>query len=424
MLASYVVPKFIKWVKLLGKYISVQLIVQAITFASGMLLIRTLSKQEYAFFTLANSMQGIMSNLADIGVSSSLLAIGGKVWQDKYRFGQLVNTATRLRRYFAIISVIIVTPILFWMLINNGASNRYAVLMIVAIIVELNFTLATGVLNIVPKLNSKIKQVQSLEFSFSASRLLMLGVAYFTYLNAGVALFVSTIASGLQKTLISNWAKKDIDLQAPISLQDKAEILRIVKICLPTTLFYCVQGQITIWLISLFGNTQNIAEVGALGRLEVIFALIGSIMGNVLSPSFARCQSRNKLKRLYFKILGLTIFLESLIVIAAFLFPMQILWVLGPKYYNLQDVLFLMTIGAVLKNIVGTIFSMNNSKAWLEHGWVMIPIVMIWQGILLLFLNISLVEGVIWFGILTNIPYLIFNLFLSYRGFKQFTQAG
>jgi hypothetical protein len=184
-----------------------------------------------------------------------------------------------------------------------------------------------------------------------------------------------------------------------------------------------VQGQIAIWLISLFGNTQNIAEVGALGRLEVLFTLIISIMENILSPSFARCQSRNNLIKMYFKILGVTIILEILIVLTTLIFPSQILWLLGSKYYNLQDVLLLMTIGAVLKNLVSTILSMNNSKAWLENSWVIIPIILVWQSLLLLFLNISTVRGVIWFGIMTNIPYLIFYLFLSYRGFKQLAQA-
>lgn len=81
-------PKTFYWLKTLSKFVSVQLVVQVLGFASGILLIRTLDKQEYAYFTLANSMQGTMNVLANAGVGSALWAIGGKVWQDPYRFGQ------------------------------------------------------------------------------------------------------------------------------------------------------------------------------------------------------------------------------------------------------------------------------------------------------------------------------------------------
>jgi hypothetical protein len=423
MFLEYLSSKYVKWAKYLSKYISIQLLIQIITFASGILLIHFLNKQEYAFFTLATSMQTVMIILSDMGIDSSLLAIGGKVWQDKYRFGQLINTAMRLRSYLAIICSIVITPIFLWMLIDNGASIRYAILMLVTIAVGLYFILATRILNIVPRLNSKIQQVQGLEFCFASFRLLILGVAYFTYMNAGVALFATTISFAFQRVLINNWVQRYIDLKAPTFYQDQTEILKNIKSCFPTTIFFCVQGQITIWLISLFGNTQNIAEIGALGRLEVLFALIVSMTDNILSPRFARCQSRHELIKLYFKILGLTIILEIFIIVATLLFPSQILWLLGGKYYNLQDVILLMTIGAALRNTVSTILSMNNSKAWLKDGWVIIPITLVWQGILLLFLNISTVRGVIWFGIMTNIPYLLFYLFLSYRGFKQLAQS-
>ena len=70
-----------KWASKLSKYISAQLLVQFFGLACGILLIRNLSKQEYAYFTLANSLQGSMNVLASSGIISALSAIGGKVWQ-------------------------------------------------------------------------------------------------------------------------------------------------------------------------------------------------------------------------------------------------------------------------------------------------------------------------------------------------------
>jgi O-antigen/teichoic acid export membrane protein len=155
--------KAVYWVKLLSKFVSVQLIVQALGFASGVLIIRTLSKEEYAYFTIANSLQATMNLLADSGVSTGLISIGGKVWQDSYRFGQLINTAIQLRIYFLAISVMIVTPVLLWMLLTNGSSLFNAILIIIAILIELYFYLINAVLGIVLRLHSDIKKIQYFE---------------------------------------------------------------------------------------------------------------------------------------------------------------------------------------------------------------------------------------------------------------------
>jgi hypothetical protein len=71
-------------------------------FASGILLIRGLEQTEYAYFTIANTMQGTINVLADMGVSIGLMSIGGRVWQDRHRFGQLScgsTTPERARRF-------------------------------------------------------------------------------------------------------------------------------------------------------------------------------------------------------------------------------------------------------------------------------------------------------------------------------------
>ncbi|MFM6347381.1 MAG: polysaccharide biosynthesis protein, partial [Dolichospermum sp.] len=91
--------KLFYWFKLLSKFVSVQLIVQALGFVSGIILIRSLSKEEYSYLTIANSMQSMMNGLADSGVSIGISEIAGKVWSDKYRFSQLIVSALELRKW-------------------------------------------------------------------------------------------------------------------------------------------------------------------------------------------------------------------------------------------------------------------------------------------------------------------------------------
>src|ERR1700680_1512665 len=85
----------------IGNYVLVQAVVLIIAFSSGILLVRWLPPREYAFFTIANAMQATLLLLADIGISIGLISIGGRVWQDRHRFGELINTGLSLRRKLA-----------------------------------------------------------------------------------------------------------------------------------------------------------------------------------------------------------------------------------------------------------------------------------------------------------------------------------
>src|ERR1051325_1691336 len=107
--------------RIVGSFAIVQAIVQVIGFGSGILIIRTLEQREYAYFTIANTMQGTINLLADIGISVGLISIGGRVWHDRHRFGQLINTALRARKKLGAVAIIVVTPFLFFLLSRNGA---------------------------------------------------------------------------------------------------------------------------------------------------------------------------------------------------------------------------------------------------------------------------------------------------------------
>jgi len=410
--------KFLYWFKLLSKFVSVQLIVQFIGAVSGFILIRTLSKEDFAYFTIANSMQAVMNILADSGVGVGLSAIGGKVWQDRYRFGQLINTAMELRRWFALISVIIVTPIMIWLLISNNASITYTLFITVAVLVELHFYLEIAVLGTIPRLHSQINFIQYLDFVTVISRLILLVTAYLFYLNAAVATFISTLASGLQAFLLKRNISDKIDTEAKISHEDRKYVLGLVKNLLPSAIFYSIQGQLTVVLISLFGNTQQVAEVGALGRLAILFSVINSVMSSIVLPSFARCQSVTLLRKRYIHIILSFIGIGAILLVVTAIFPKQLLWILGNKYSNLEKELFWMMGGSVVANIGGVMWSLCSVKGWVEKVWIEIPIRIFIQIIMLIIVDISTVRGVLIFSFISSFPPIIISGWLADRGLK------
>ena len=410
--------------RLVGSFALIQAVVQIIGFLSGILLVRWLSQQEYACFTIANTMQGTINLLADIGISVGLVSIGGRVWHDRRRFGELVNTALALRKKLGAVAIVVIAPLMYLMLVKNGASGAYSAILIVLVLAGLLVQLSMGVLGVVPRLRSDIGRIQLIDFTGAVVRLLVLAGLFFVYLNAGVAVAVASFTFVLQFIMLRRYVSGVVDLTAPENADDKREIIRLTKHLAANSIFYCFQGQVTVFLISFFGQGAHaVAEVGALGRLAMIFAVLGNLLTNVFAPAFARCQDPKRLRLLYVGIMGSVVAFSLVVVAGAALLPDQFLFVLGSKYSHLHRELLLMVAGAVLGALTGAFWALNASRAWVAGAWLYIPLTLGTQIALIPFTDFSSVTGVLIFNLISAIPNLLLNIVLSIRGLRQFQTA-
>ncbi|MEY2481310.1 MAG: hypothetical protein QOI04_2237 [Verrucomicrobiota bacterium] len=407
--------------KVVGNFTFVQAVVQLIGFCSGILLVRRLAQHEYAYFTIANSMQATINVLADIGISVGLVSIGGRVWQDRHRFGQLICTALQLRRMLGSIAIVVITPVLYFLLVKNGASIFYSLLLVALVLFGLLLQLSLGVLGVVPRLRSDIGRIQTIDFTGAFARLAILLALVFIFLNGAVAVAVGSATLLVQYWMLRRYAAGVIDLDAPPNAEDRHAMLGFIRTLAPNAVFFCFQGQVTIFLISIFGKGSNsVAEVGALGRLAMIFAVLSNLLTNIFVPAFARCQSERKLRWLYLLIVGGVAGFSLLVVCAAALFPNAFLFVLGGKYAHLQRELVFMVGGSVLYALIGTVWELNASKAWIAGSWLYIPLTLGTQFALIPFIDFSTVKGVLVFNLISAAPNLLLNIALSYRGFRNF----
>jgi hypothetical protein len=235
---------------------------------------------------------------------------------------------------------------------------------------------------------------------------------------------VATATLLLQYAMLRKYVAGVIDLDAPENAEDRAAMFGFIRKLAANAVFYCLQGQITVFLISFFARrTSSVAEVGALGRLAMIFAVLSNLLTNVFVPAFARCQSARKLRWLYAAIIGGVGAFSLLVLCGAEIFPDQFLFVLGSKYAHLHRELLLMVGGAILSALTGTFWALNASKAWVAGSWLYIPLTLATQIALIPYTDFSSVMGVLTFNLISAIPNLLLNIALSYRGFLSFQSA-
>ncbi|KAF2328708.1 MATE family efflux transporter [Flavobacterium ginsenosidimutans] len=396
-------PKYdtvINWGKLISIIGSAQIIVQLIGFASGILIIRLLPVQEYAFYTLANTMLGTMTVLADGGIGTGVMAQGGKVWQDRQKMGVALATGLDLRKKFAIGSLAVSVPILFYLLVHNGASWITSILIALALIPAFYAALSDSLLEIVPKLNQTILPLQRNQVEVGVGRLVLLLVTMFIFPFSFVAILAAGISRiwgnvGLRK-IVYGMAAQNQEPDPEVS----NEILSLVRRILPTSIYYCLSGQITIWLISIFGNTTSLAQLGALGRLSVILTVLSAVISTLIIPRFAKlAQDKYLLLKRFFQIMGLLIGLLSVVIFVVYLFPAPILWLLGDAYKGLPFELLLSIISSCIGLLSGIVFYLYSAR-----GWAMSPVIMIGVNLLTIIVFASLLDlgslrGVLYFNI-------------------------
>ena len=424
----YYNPKYSKifqWGKLIAITGGAQAIVQATGLICGILVIRLLPTREYAWYTLANTMLGTMSVLADGGISAGVMALGGKVWQEGDKMGVILATGLDLRKKFAIVSLIIAIPILVYLLSQNGAGWLTIILITACLMPAFLAALSDSLLEIIPRLKQDIVALQKNQLTVATGRLLLSGVTLFLFPFTFIAIFAAGMPRMYGNIRLRKIVDKFVNKDQKPDAEIRRSILKIVKRLLPGSIYYCLSGQIIIWLVSFFGNTSSIAQVGALGRLAMVLSLFSVLFNTLVTPRFARLPNdRPILLNHYLKIIVGLIFFGILIISTCYVFSAQALWILGKGYSNLKDEFILCIIANYICVFAGVLFSINTSRGWAINPFFWIPcnVVIIVLGII--FLDISSIKGLFTFNIIIMAVEVIIYTFFGLMRILEVPQLG
>ncbi len=393
-----------------------QIIVQALALITGIIIIRLLPVKEYALYVIANTLLGTMTNLADGGISSGVMSEASKVWQDKERLGKVLATGLYLRKRFAFISIFIGIPILIYLLYHNGASWVTIVLIVAGLIPSYYAALSDSLLEIIPKIHQDIKSLQINQIIVGLGRLILSSSTLFIMPVS----FIAIMANGVPRIFGNiNLRKISLKFLLPTNIPDlevKDKILSVVAKIMPGTIYGCVVGQLTVFILSLLGKTNFIGQIGALSRISMMLTVFTSVSSVLIIPRFARLPNNFKiLLKKYPQILGLYILIGLFLVLIVLWVPQIFLFILGNRYSGLKKELLFCVITNYLNVIYGASYSLANSRAWIINPWVGIPIGLLSIVIGLSIFNFSTVIDVFKYNIFLDVVGLSTSLFICFK---------
>jgi O-antigen/teichoic acid export membrane protein len=412
-----------RWSLVLGKFLLVQIAVQVVGMLAGIIIVRTVTKEDYALYTIANTLLPALYALANSGVTFAASAIGGRVWQDDRRLGQVIVTALKASRILSMAVIALVLPLLAFLLRRNGASVA-AIGMIAALVSAIALLqLGTAIFIVVPRLRGDFRFLQRTDLTVAVARLALVASAALAWLDTVVALLASALANLLQFLLVRSRVRRRVDLAVPADRSMEREMRGVAGRQWLNEVHYLLQGQISVFLLGVFGSTASVADFGALARIGLIFTAVGVSMQNIVLPRFARCQDPRRLAQLYLEILAANTVIAAAPVVAALLLPRPFLWLLGAQYMDLSSELVLVALSTATAVVYGISVSLNAVRAWIIPGWVVVPFSIVVEALLMLAIGVSTLQQVLWISILSNLLLTLLYVFGAVHFGRRFART-
>jgi O-antigen/teichoic acid export membrane protein len=398
-------------------------VAQGITMAGnllyGLLCVRLLPKPEYAKFAVVFSALATLTLLLDVGISTGIVPlVGEKVGNLQLIADYIASLRTLAHRLFAIVAPLTVVIFPLMVLRQHWKAPTVAA-MLAAILVGGWFARvsgAYGVVLIIRRDRARWYRAQMISSLGTLALLCIFWAAHWFNVWWAVAFNVAGIVFVGESYYFR--ARNLLGVMGRSSAQKRKAILQLVLPQTPNVLFYAVQGQIPQILVTLFGLTVAVADVGALSRLGQIFVIFSQLNPLLLEPYFARLP-RNRLKANYLAAVAAIASACAAIVGLGRFFPGLFLWVLGPRYSTLHYEVLLLLIGSALRYLSGSMFVIHSSRRFV-YWWNNLSVIILTLIVQVLYLfagNLGTVRQALMFNIVSAAASLIVNILCAFYGF-------
>ena len=407
-----------RWAGIFASYFSTQTVTQLLGIATGLLFIRFMPVREFALYTLAFSVVSFFTFVSDLGSSSSLLYFFRQTARTGEDFAPFVPAVLSLRRGAFLLGACGVVLAFPRAAAAKGYTAGAITLATAGILVCVWFQISASLRVLMLRLRDRYGDSYRAEMSGAALRLALAGtMAAWSFLWAWLGVLATGLGTALTALLAGRGqAAPPAAAGSPLAPY-RRRVLRYMLPTLPSALYFSVQGPLVVWLAATFGNTRNIAEVGALSRLGMVVGVFSSLTGVVFVPRLARIADDRHYLRRYLQFGVLLAIVAGALFVAASLFPHLLLMLLGDKYAGLDRELRLVVAGAGLTLLGGYAVSVNLARSWTRWETAAALSLMAAQAGLVAVLPLGTTSGVLWFNLLTAAVGLSLQLAVGLTGF-------
>jgi O-antigen/teichoic acid export membrane protein len=411
------------WSRLFSEYAAAQAGVQLLAVLAGLWVVNLLPVREYALYTFALSIFAFLSVFSDLGVGSALLFFRRESRASGAAFAPYVRAAYQIR--YTLLVGGLCAGLAFMVAVGPERGFTYAQIAAIAgvLVAAMWAQVGSSVAILQLRLEGQYRGSYLAEACGNALRLLVVAAMWLAAAPLAWLAMLSAAAGALASRTVATGALRRAGdasrADAPRQLE-RTPLEGIVRYVLPISLsaaYFSIQGPLTVWLSAYFAGTQSIAEVGALGRLGLIFGLFSGFMGAVLIPRLSTVTDDALYLRRYLQFWVVLAAFGGGVLAVAWSLPHWLLWLLGDAYAGLDSGVRVVAVTAALSSWGGYAVGINNARGWVRLQPIALLLFALAQISLIAALDLSTTIGVLYYGLWSSLMGLLLQLAINAAGF-------
>ncbi|WP_395744629.1 lipopolysaccharide biosynthesis protein [Prosthecobacter sp.] len=405
----------------IASYASLSILGRVVQMLTAFLVVRSLGKTEYAWYSLANNLVGALVIFTVTGVSTGLMPLAGEVARDRDKLGAVLASASRFRTGLLFFGSLVGLPLFIHLLLRSGCPALSIVLLVGAAVVSLMVSISTQMIATPLSLARRYNIPQWENILSSLLRMLCIVTLVFSGFADAVTVMIVTVLAPLPT--VCGWMLPKAREHAAFGQQaDPAATQSLKKyflIGLPANITHLFEAQVALFIVGWLGNIDKVADLGAICRVALILQIPLAIASGIMLPRMATEQNLQRLWRMWTGSTALSVLIGAGIVACGWLLRHQLLFLLGPAYAGLEYELVLY-LGLQAFSFFATVATIPiQAKGWVRHSWLRPFAVFGSQALAACVLDLSTVSGAIglmWAGSVGNLLLDSFLLFNGWRG--------
>jgi O-antigen/teichoic acid export membrane protein len=398
---------------------------QGLQILIGLFLVRKLSVEAYAQFGLAYGFQIAMGSLMDFGFTSTIVPLVGEHRDNRQLVGRYVRAAKYLRdRTFWILAPF--TALAFLVIMQRHHWNwSLQIILVLSVLLTLYSSGRVAYFSAPLFLFGRLRQFYAPQTATAFGRLIEYVVCNLAgVLNAWTAAGLNALTVTMNGIFLEKKARQHMEWPKEDDPSTNREVLRYILPATPAIILSAFQAQISLFLISIFGQTTNIAEVAALGRIGQLFAVLMTFNVVVVEPYIARL-SRVRLLSTYLGFIAVTAILSIPAVLFAFAVPAPFLWLLGGNYKSLDSSVGWVVLAACINHLAGLMWIMNRSRKWLFWSGTILEVALLLtvQVAFIALVGVRTTQQAVLFTFASSFCYIVAHGYVGIYGFLKGPRA-
>lgn len=369
--------RFLHWVLRAGHHGLAQGLAQGAALLTGIMVVRSLDKTDYAHYAIIVALLPAIANVADSGVGAVLLSRGQSIRTEPTALSALFRNALVQRRWLAA-PIVLIGLAWVWVLLNRAGAEHVPFLL-AALLLILIPTLNVGLLQVIHRVRLDTATLRRATLFAAVARLVLTGGLHVTqWLTIWNLLFITLITTMANAVYLHRRA--GLVRTSRMAAKDSTQEFRsaIAKV-LPMTVSAVLTSQALIGILTLKGSVDVVAEFTAVSRFGLVFSLFLPIIADLVAPTIARLPDRRSVlmrsvTAAYAVCLGIIAGALLLVYLASDI----LLALLGAGYEGLQLPLILVFLGYGITFLGYSMSTVAQSRGWLSGSWIYVPLAGVW----------------------------------------------